>query len=499
MDATTLVAEIQDFVYQHTLDETVARYAAALASWPGEDAGIWLRVSSGKQDEALQLPQELRHCAEHGLRPAKFYVVHARSAFHGKHQADLDQAIEAMRHGEIAALVIWHSDRLERRPGKALLDVLAEFHDAGGRVESVQEPTLGQLDFGGQVTTFIAGLVNHEKSKHISDNTKLGQERISANNGTANRVPWGYLIDGPKYAKKLIPTEYLLKYGPQIFDRCIGGQSCAAIAAWLDTEGVPTKNGKPWNEGSIKHLIQNATYAGRRIRRAKNGEKHGTTFQTCPEAAIIDMDTWTRANKAMANREKRGPDSPRSDMAKPLLAKLRCLHCGSPMYRNRPPRATAYRYRCFGQGAQRKGCGNRVDLAAAETIVAGLLLNSNEPYRVKSWVKGTSWDSEIADTVQSIHELDPIADDYDDQHAALVAQLREYKRLNEEEATPGHWAYTETKATIGDFFDRLDADGRRAYLKTRDIRVEEANHPSAACGMRVVIDGVDYGVFPYPD
>ncbi len=49
------------------------------------------------------------------------------------------------------------SDGIERRPGKALLDLLAEVSDAGGHVESVKEPTLGALDFGGQVMTFIAG------------------------------------------------------------------------------------------------------------------------------------------------------------------------------------------------------------------------------------------------------------------------------------------------------------------------------------------------------
>ncbi len=458
-------------------------------------------MSSGLQDEANQLPQVLRHCAEQGRRPARWYVVHAKSAFHGAQQADLDGAVEDMRHGETSVLVIWHSDRLERRPGKALLDVLAEFHDAGGRVESVQEPTLGQLDFGGQVTTFIAGLVNHEKSKHISENVKLGQERISANNGTANRVPWGYLIDGKKYSMRLIPTDDCLKYAPQIFDRCIDGDSCRTIAAWLDAEGVKPTRGERWHEGTVRHLIQNATYAGRRIRRPKNGEKHGTTFQTCPEAAIIDMDTWTRANKAMANREKRGPDSPRrTDLPKPMLAKLRCLRCGGPMYRTRPPRATEYVYRCFGSGPQRKGCGNAVPLAPTETIVAGLMFSSNELYRIKSWVKGTNWDSQIADTVQSIHEFDPVADDYDQRHAALVAQLREYKRKNEEEAVPGHWAYTDTKATIGDFFDRLDATGRRSYLKTRDIRVQKAapDDPGAAHGIRVVIEGEDHGVFPYP-
>ena len=205
---TKLLDEIRDYVCQHGLDATVKRYATMLELWPGEPAGIWLRVSTGLQDEANQLPQLLRHCAEQGRRPAKWYIVHGKSAFHGKHQADLDRAVTDMRHGQMSVLVIWHSDRLERRPGKALLETLAEFSDAGGRVESVREPTLGQLDFGSQVTTFITGLVNNEKSAHISEQVNLALERINANNATGNRVPWGYVTIGEKYERKLVPTDF---------------------------------------------------------------------------------------------------------------------------------------------------------------------------------------------------------------------------------------------------------------------------------------------------
>jgi DNA invertase Pin-like site-specific DNA recombinase len=115
-----------------------------------ENAGIWIRVSSGKQDEANQLPDVTGYCDTHGYIIAKKYTLHSKSAFHGKQQPTLDKVIADIKAGTITVLVIWHSDRLERREGKALLDVLAEIAAAGGRVESVQEPTLGKLDFGGQ-------------------------------------------------------------------------------------------------------------------------------------------------------------------------------------------------------------------------------------------------------------------------------------------------------------------------------------------------------------
>jgi DNA invertase Pin-like site-specific DNA recombinase len=488
----TLLDEIRAHAYQHGLDETVSRYRAALESWPGEPAGIWLRASSGKQDEALQLPQVLKHCADQGYRPVKWYVIHGKSAYHGKHQSDLDQALEDMRHGETTVLAIWHSDRLERRPGKALLDVLAEFGDAGGRVESVQEPQLGKADFGSQVMTFIAGLNNYDKSKHISEQVHLAYDQIRANGGTVSRAPWGYVTEGPKLNRRLVPTDLCKTYIPLVFQRCIDGDSCLTIAKWLVAEQVPTTTGKTWHEGSVRDLIKNGTYAGRRMRRAKKGETR-TTFQHCPEAAVIDMDTFKRANDALKNRDKRGPRSPRTNTVKPLLAKLRCLRCGSPMYRHQNwhtrNRTERYLYRCFGRAPQRKGCGNTVPLAETELIVSALFVTSDEPYQVKKWVKGTNWDAEIADTVQSIQELDPMANDYDERHAVLVAELREYKHKNEHEATPGRWDDVDTGKTIGQYFGGLDAEGQREFLKGYDIRVE------AGDGIHVVVDNKDYGVF----
>src|SRR5215472_9862834 len=44
MSTTKLLDEIREYVYQHGLDSTVTRYQSTLEAWPGEPAGIWLRV-----------------------------------------------------------------------------------------------------------------------------------------------------------------------------------------------------------------------------------------------------------------------------------------------------------------------------------------------------------------------------------------------------------------------------------------------------------------------
>lgn len=467
------------------------REAAGVAAMPADwtPVGVWLRVSPGPgQDEANQVPAVMRHCIDRNYWPARWYVVHAKSAYHGQHQADLDQAIDDMRTGSITILVCWHSDRLERRKGKALLDLLAEFTDASGKVESVLEPTLGQLDFGGQVTTFITGLMNHEKSKHLAEQVGIAFDRIHTNNGTANRVPWGYDTAGPKYNRQMVPTDLCRKYVPLIFQRCIDGESCRTIAAWLTAEGVPTAKGRPWNEGQVRWLIRNRTYAGRRTRRNDT-----ETYQRCE--AVVTMDVWERANNALSNRPKRGPVA-KGD--RPMLAKLRCLHCDSPMYRIKAGKDNfaRYYYRCFGNGPQRKGCGNMVPFERLEhlTVVRFLAWNNDRPYQIREWVKGKNWDAEIADLTQDIRELapNPTADRWLERMAEMQAQVIEYERKNREEREGGHYEYTDvlnadgSVMTIGQHFFDLDKEGRREYLTTHDIRAEKA----ACCGgIRVVVDG----------
>jgi DNA invertase Pin-like site-specific DNA recombinase len=486
------------------LDEMFRRVSGHATMPPGwTQVGAWIRVSSGGQDEENQVPAVIRHCIQQRYWPVVWYVVHAKSAFKGEHQDVLDQAVGDMRAGQTAVLVVWHSDRLERRHDgktKTLMGTLAEFTDAGGRVESVQEPTLGQLDFGGQVTTFITGLINHEKSKHISEQVNLAFDRIEANDAVRGNVPWGYVLVGPKYDKKQVATDVARVYVPQIFIRCADGDSLRTIATWLDSEKVKPLRAEKWHERSVWVIIRNRAYAGRRM------SKDGKTLGSCE--AVIDMALWKRANDALKTRPKRGPSAEN----KPLLAKLTCPRCmviatrqHPPMYRirvggNRERKNTLLYYRCAGSGPQRKSCGNMVRYERLENMVAVRVLAwHDEPHQIRNWEEGKNWDAELENTAQSIRELDPLADDYDTALEELRAELKEYKRLNDEESTAGHWAVVDvlnddgTLMTKGEYFydlyqpylDGGNVDPAREYLKTFDIQAEKL---PCCSGIRVLIN-----------
>jgi DNA invertase Pin-like site-specific DNA recombinase len=438
---------------------------------PGIPAGIWVRVSSGGQDEANQIPDLERYCDQRGYTIATRYTLHAKSASKGKQQEALDQALDDMRHGVIKVLVIWHSDRIERRDddgdGTALLTLLGRFRDAGGRVESVQEPTLGQLDFGSNVTTYIAGLINAEKSRHIADQVQLAHNRSRANGALVSRYPFGYTGTGPKYHRALVPTKIGREYVPQIFARCIAGESAASIAAWLTREGVPVPNKKDknrnsaWAPKSVGQIIRNPVYIGRR----RNG--NGVTVHTCE--ALVDAATFKRAGKAYASRPKRGPQKATTAL---LTGLLFCRQCGGPMYRLQPRTGPLY-YRCSADpkfGAARKSeCRNMVPLAEMDAEVLKWLAASTQPVYDREWVEGSNYEAEIEQVNMELFEL-PRRDLPEDQEDAERARLRaDRRRLQALPSIPGHWEDRETGETYGQMFTRLagDAAALRAEIKGR--------------------------------
>src|SRR5215472_11775206 len=106
----TLLDEIRKYVEQHGLDAAVEHYAPVLGQGDGEPAGIWLRVSTGRQNELNQLPDILRLVFRQGYRPTRWYQVHDKSASKGEQQDALDEMLADIREGHISVLVAWHSD-----------------------------------------------------------------------------------------------------------------------------------------------------------------------------------------------------------------------------------------------------------------------------------------------------------------------------------------------------------------------------------------------------
>jgi hypothetical protein len=339
--------------------------------------------------------------------------------------------------------------------------------------------------------------------------------RITANGAHANRRPWGFTTEGPKYSRRLVPTEQARLYVPQIYKQIIAKKSLATVAAWLNEQGVkPTgianeknpkgKNGLWWPE-VLSGLIRNPVYMGHECERAevppdetreRDGEvtgyrygevwvkrprlawgnvTHQWTTDDCPP--LVDAHTWKLANDRLDNAPRRGPSWPDGW----LSGIARCERCGGKLFRiDTGPmdgRRTTY-LRC-GQSGRRKGCGApmiRWDVAEPlSDAVLGAL--PHEEMERDLIVKGNG--AEIAAQLAAIDfdksRLSARNLSWDDLETEIARLKAEHERVMAIEETADVYGHRLTGRTYGDIWREMTTPAERAaWLQTGTVEISFA-------------------------
>lgn len=458
-------------------------------------AGVWIRVSSGGQDEANQVPDVDRHCSQRGYRINKRYEVHDKSAFHGEQQAKLDEMLKDIRAGVIKVVVCWHSDRLERRGVEKTFELIRLVKEAGGSIESVKEPMFGLADISAEALTAITAVMSHAKSSHLSEQVGLAHDRIRENNALLGRAPFGYEIFGPKYEKNITPTDIGRKYVPEMFDRIINGESLATVARWLNAEGVPTackvnKVGEPtkgWTASTVRQIIRNPVYMGYRT---DKGYKSDDRIVRGKCEALVDAATFRRAGERLDEFPKRGPENNANKAL--LTSHLFCANCASPMYKVTTAGKWPY-YRCTGKhAADNKSC-----LMARIAVIDGMMDRgmaqmSTINVTAEVLVPGHNYDDELEDLKFQIRSLDVDDPEYDAKHAALIAERARVKALD---SIPDKWERRPTGETYASKWAAADFAGRRDMLKNN---IEGVYAGTGKVGLYLVIEVITEDGIAFP-
>lgn len=441
-----------------------------------DNAGTWQRVSTGGQDEASQLPDLNNWCDAHGYEIKARYVLHGKSASKGKHDAALDQVIRDMEDGKINVLVVWQSSRLERRGVFSVFDFQRRVLDAGGRIEYVQDSHLNATNEMSDVMLSLAATMDKQKAQTISKQVRAKHNALRATGSAIGRPPWGFVIRctvcdaAPQrpgcnsHVKVFAPTRVAFNWVPRIYQAVIDGASTRRIAEWLESEGVPTAEGRAWNEGFIGKLIKNPIYYGQR--------RNGGTIET---EALVSATTWQEANAVIASRPRPGRGTTRREkvLFTPYcgacygVVRDGCASGKSPMYRVAVNGGYTY-YRCSGDGPQRKGCGAPyIPVSDLETVVTDAKASDLMPHYERVFIAGDTLSDEIAAIAQRGSDA-MLRGDLTEAQAcmATMAELRSQPRV------APHWESRETGMTEADYFASLTRDERREYLSRSEIIAE---------------------------
>lgn len=451
-------------------------------------AGMWLRVSSGHQDEANQEPDIRRYCDQQDYRVTKTYQLHAESASKGEQEAALAEVIDDVRRGVIKILVPWHSDRLDRRGVKEALDFIVAVRRAGGRVESAKE---GPLDEN-SIDTIVTSWINYQKSKHLSEQIRAAHDTIRANGAAMSRAPWGMTIAGPKYNKAFVPADEGRKWVPQIFDKVIDGWTLAEISLWLRDNGVrggryangddtslvdPDKRRNRdglWHESSVGAMIRNPIYMGFRCQQDQKTKRYGKVLSRCEP--LVDAATWRRANEALDRRPKRGYTN--LDDRPMLSGMLKCgnLECDasgapdSPMVRNTS--STRRYYRCRGLGAVPKSCGLMVRLDLVDAAVDQTMRNHfNIPKMELTVIPGTDHSAELAALEFELRKLPERGLEWEDEDAERARLRAEIRRVRALPVVPDVEKWEPTGKTFAELWAEVSPADRAKWLRAEGFTV----------------------------
>jgi DNA invertase Pin-like site-specific DNA recombinase len=318
------------------------------------------------------------------------------------------------------------------------------------------------------------------------------QGELRSRGKLVGRCPWGYMPFGETYDKTIVPTDEGRKHIPQIFQHKADGDSLMTIARWLDTQDAEPKYGGSWSPKSVANIIRNRTYMGKHL------DESGRLLLTVE--ALVDAKLWQQANDALTNapRGRRGPTTGKSAFLTGCLFCPRCPKRGkyAPMYRTYS-RGRGYYYRCAGHLPQRKGCGNMVQLDATDTMAVTLLSTAPDPWTEPRLIPGENYDIPLAEIRLQLDDLPRrnLPDTVEDAERKRLRAERDRLEDANKRARPDSWddvffcdvcggiIYTENCAeaghrivTVGEHFNGLDYDGRRAMLLD-DVKVYAEKAP----------------------
>lgn len=293
------------------------------------------------------------------------------SAYSGNRGPDLERAKQrsteaAAEYETDAMLVVQHSDRLARGAGDApdaadhLIEVYFWARRHGVRLRSKQDDS----NLEDPIRAMLIGERNTEDSRRKSEAVMAGKNRQfergeklggPVNDGLSLRVE-------RDAADRVVARHY--ERDPErapiierLFDLADEGHSDSSVMRTLNAEGQHTREfvvksgankgevrgGGPWTRRTVQHTILNPIYAGRIVRKTKEGQKldEPEVIEATNVEGLIDPDRYDAIIAKRTLRDRVAPDRRRRGgrpTARFVLARLGiCDRCGSRMYAKSNP------------------------------------------------------------------------------------------------------------------------------------------------------------------
>jgi site-specific DNA recombinase len=271
--------------------------------------------------------------------------------------------------GRFQQVVVFKIDRLGRDDLDPLV-VWKELERLGVGVRSVTEGVSTIFEY------HIRVAMGAEERRGFQARSRAGMERAALEGRFCGGIrPLGYRVEGVKSTARLVPNESSFFGGwteaglvRQMYHWvAIEGWSTIKVADHLNSLGVPTSyviarrevkvqrgtrkrhTDGIWRPGRIRNLLVNPTYRGEYQYGRRS--KYKREVLSAPIEALVTLDLWNAARKALADNRLATKHGTRVNQLKSLMHCSRC----SLTYQAMKGNDGVYYYRCGGQTRYRGG------------------------------------------------------------------------------------------------------------------------------------------------
>ena len=323
----------------------------------------YIRVSTHDQEEISPDSQEhlLRdYAAKNNIVILKIFTDLGISGRKANKRPGFQEMI-ALAKGDdrpVDLILVWKFSRFARNQEESIVykSLLKKQHNVD--VVSVSEP-LSDNPFGSLIERIIEWMDEYY-SIRLSGEVYRGMKENALRGAYQARPPLGYKVVEHGKPPVIVPEE--AKIVRTIFEKYTNeGMSFFDIARYLNSLGLKTSHGKPFERRSVEYIIQNPSYCGMiRWNRTENStnrikDKDEWIVTEGQQPAIISKELFESAQERFKATYKQVGKRPSSTYKHWLSGLLKCPDCGRTLTSATMKRVNGEKYSYFSCYGYSKG------------------------------------------------------------------------------------------------------------------------------------------------